>query len=127
MIINSKVPYESLKDAFADYEKNLIMNNMDKLDFYFWESDLTVRLGVAENLYGAQSIQNYRRVCAPVNKDRVLNNTVIRTFGDDFGIVSTEFNDGINDHIGRQMQTWVRFNGDWKVVAAHVSMMPVIN
>ena len=53
---------------------------------------------------------------------RALFDTVITTFGDDFATVSTQFRDGVSERVGRQMQTWARFEDGWKVVAAHVSV-----
>lgn len=82
----------------------------------------TVRFGVAENLYGSQAIAAYPRLCEPVGASRRLHHTVITTFGEDCATVSTEFNDGVTARVGRQMQTWLCLDGEWKVVAAHVSI-----
>ncbi|RBW48799.1 oxalurate catabolism protein HpxZ [Marinobacter sp. F3R11] len=122
-IVNAPDTVASVKYAFETYEKALIDNKLDILDGYFWNSQFTVRFGVAENLYGAVAIAAYRRKCQPVGPGRTLHNTVITTFGDSFATVSTQFQDGETDQVGRQMQTWVRFAEGWKVVAAHVSVM----
>lgn len=108
--------------AFVDYERALLANDLDTLDAYFWNSEHTVRYGVAENLQGAETIARYRRHCQPVGPGRQLLRTVVSTFGEDFATVSTEFQDGSTSRLGRQMQTWVRLDGGWKVVAAHVSI-----
>jgi len=47
---------------------------------------------------------------------------VITTHGRDFATASTTFSRG--GRIGRQSQTWVRRPEGWRVVAAHVSLMP---
>jgi hypothetical protein len=123
LAINAPDCVASVRNAFETYEKALIDNNLAVLDNYFWMSEFTVRFGVAENLYGAEAIQAYRRQCQPVGPGRTLHGTVVTTFGDSFATVSTQFRDGETDHRGRQMQTWVRFADGWKVVAAHVSVM----
>lgn len=112
----------AVKAAFEEYERALVANELATLDRYFWDSAHTVRYGVAENLYGARAIAAYRRICQPVGPKRRLRNTVITTFGQDYATVSTEFSDGETSRTGRQMQTWVRFDEQWKVVAAHVSV-----
>lgn len=121
--INLPDSISSIKDAFYDYEQALIKNNLDILDDYFWASEFTVRYGVAENLYGYDAIYSYRRQCQPVGPGRTLKNTVFNTFGDTFATVSTEFRDGLTEERGRQMQSWVKFDDKWKIVAAHVSIM----
>ncbi|MGY2288433.1 oxalurate catabolism protein HpxZ [Pseudomonas sp. SDO528_S397] len=108
--------------AFLDYERALVADELATLDAYFWDSPHTVRYGVAENLHGAAAIARYRRHCQPVGPGRQLERTVISTFGEDFATVSTEFRDGVSSRLGRQMQTWARLEGGWKVVAAHVSI-----
>ena len=50
---------------------------------------------------------------------------MITTYGRDAAVASTLFyRDSLPGKVGRQMQTWVRFPGGWKVVAAHVSIIP---
>ncbi|WP_022962671.1 oxalurate catabolism protein HpxZ [Halopseudomonas pelagia] len=120
--INLPHVVEAVRLAFEEYERALLDNQLSVLDGYFWDSEQTVRYGVAENLYGAQAIAAYRRVCTRVGPGRTLRNTVISTFAEAYATVSTEFSDGETDRTGRQMQTWVRFTDGWKVVAAHVSV-----
>jgi hypothetical protein len=53
-----------------------------------------------------------------------LSRTVITTFGRDFAVASTLYErPSAPGRIGRQMQTWARFDDGWKIVAAHVSLM----
>ena len=120
--INLPYVVKEVTEAFIDYERALLVNEMETLDHYFWDSEHTVRYGVAENLYGAQDIAAYRRVCVPVGPGRELYNTVVSTFGEDYATVSTQFRDGETARVGRQMQTWARIDGRWQVVAAHVSI-----
>ncbi|WP_122419877.1 oxalurate catabolism protein HpxZ [Pseudomonas viridiflava] len=122
MDINLPHVVAAVTDAFIDYERALLANELTTLDDYFWNSEHTVRYGVAENLHGAEAIALYRRHCQPVGPGRQLVRTVVSTFGEDFATVSTGFHDGVTQRLGRQMQTWARFDGAWKVVAAHVSI-----
>jgi hypothetical protein len=122
MQINLPHVVAAVTQAFVDYERALLANEMATLDAYFWDSAHTVRYGVAENLYGADAIARYRRQCPPLGPGRRLSHTLVSTFGEDHATVSTEFRDGTTTRLGRQMQTWVRMDGAWKVVAAHVSI-----
>ena len=54
--INLPHVVKEVTEAFIDYERALLVNEMETLDHYFWDSEYTVRYGVAENLYGAQQI-----------------------------------------------------------------------
>jgi len=58
--INLPYVVREVTEAFIDYERALLVNEMDTLDHYFWDSEHTVRYGVAENLYGAKAIADYR-------------------------------------------------------------------
>lgn len=122
MQINLPHVVTAVTEAFTDYERALLANELATLDGYFWNSEHTVRYGVAENLHGADTIACYRRHCQPVGPGRQLLHTVVSTFGEDFATVSTQFKDGVTQRLGRQMQTWARLEGGWKVVAAHVSI-----
>jgi hypothetical protein len=117
-----------LKAAFARYETALINNDVQVLDELFWHSAQTVRYGVAENLYGIDAIRDFRNARPANNLARTLQNTVISTFGDDFGTAMTEFRRVGGNKLGRQSQTWCRIDARWVIVAAHVSLIdaPVV-
>ncbi|MBU0850998.1 MAG: nuclear transport factor 2 family protein, partial [Gammaproteobacteria bacterium] len=53
-LINLPHVVEAVRLAFEDYERALLANELEVLDDYFWDTDHTVRYGVAENLYGAR-------------------------------------------------------------------------
>lgn len=111
-----------LEAVFAAYEAALLANDAAVLDAMFWAASATVRYGVADNQHGIEEIRLFRAAQYPF--DRTLARTVITTFGTDFGIASTLFHrPDFPDWTGRQMQTWVRLGGQWRVVAAHVSMV----
>ena len=50
---------------------------------------------------------------------------MITTFGRDCATAMTEFRREGSTAVGRQSQTWVRLPEGWRVVAAHVSLLPV--
>lgn len=113
-----------MQAVFAQYEDALVTNKVDVLDALFWNSPNTVRYGTAENLVGYAEIQAFRAARSPAGLARRLGRTVITTYGHDFATAMTEFHRDSSTAIGRQSQTWVRMPDGWKVVAAHVSMLP---
>jgi len=124
--INDAEALAELAAVFARYEDALVNNRIDVLDELFWPSKFTVRYGMGENLVGIEAIRAFRSGRSAAGLARTLANTVITTYGRDYGTACTEFHrsgDGLAGRIGRQSQTWVRFAEGWRVVAAHVSMM----
>ena len=111
-------------EAFNRYEKALVSNDVAALDRFFRNDPRTVRYGTAEILYGYDDIAAFRAARSPTGLSRSLSRTVITTYGRDFAVASTLFNRAtLPGRVGRQMQTWVRFDGGWHVVAAHVSVI----
>jgi Protein of unknown function (DUF3225) len=108
--------------AFERYEAALVQNDIAVLDELFWNSPLTIRYGVSENLYGYEAIAAFRKARLTTGLERMLNNTVITTYGKDFATVNTEFRRQTTQKIGRQSQTWMRTAAGWRVVCAHVSL-----
>jgi hypothetical protein len=124
MQINIPAVKAEMEAEFARYEKALVSNDVETLEALFWDCGSTIRYGVGENLYGMNAIRAFRQARSPVGLARRLEQTVITTFGTDFATASTLFvRDAAAGKIGRQMQSWVRMEGSWKVVAAHVSII----
>jgi hypothetical protein len=123
MDINLPEAHAELSAAFALYEDALVHNKVDVLDALFWASPHTVRYGVGENLYGIEAIREFRNARPAQGLMRSLMNTVITTYGRDFGTAMTEFHREGSAKTGRQSQTWCRIDGRWVVVAAHVSLL----
>ncbi|MGM3175653.1 oxalurate catabolism protein HpxZ [Dickeya lacustris] len=109
--------------AFYRYEQALTGNDIAVLDELFCHSEYTVRYGASENLYGIEQIRAFRTARPSAGLDRQLHNTVITTYGRDMAVASTEFRREGSEKIGRQMQTWLRTEQGWRIVAAHVSVM----
>jgi Protein of unknown function (DUF3225) len=110
--------------AFERYERALMANDVATLNSMFRADPRTIRYGGAENLYGHDAIAAFRSARSPIGLERRLARTVITTFGLDFAVASTLFyRPSAPGKVGRQMQTWVRLDGRWRIVAAHVSMI----
>jgi hypothetical protein len=124
MDINLPEVHAEMSAVFARYEDALVNNRVDVLDELFWPSEFTVRYGAGENLRGIEAIRAFRLARPSVGLARTLVHTVITTFGRDFATTSTEFHRRGSNAIGRQQQSWVRFAEGWRVVAAHVSVLP---
>lgn len=110
----------AVRAAFDGYESALMANDVAALDTFFWSDARAVRFGVDEELFGADDIAAYRRSCAPPGPRR-FECTKIATFGADVAIVDAVYREGDRGHLGRQSQTWVRLDGCWRIVGAHVS------
>lgn len=109
--------------AFQRYEKALVTNDVAVLDELFWQSPHTLRFGVTENLYGYDQIAAFRAGRSPQGLERRIFNTVITTYGRDFGTANTEFQRVNAKRSGRQSHTWMRTAAGWRIVAAHVSLL----
>jgi hypothetical protein len=110
--------------AFARYEEALVTNDVATLNALFHDDPRTIRYGGAENLYGYDEIKAFRGARSPAGLERTCSRTVITTYGRDFAVASTLFQRAAAPgKVGRQMQTWVRFDAGWRVVAAHVSLI----
>ncbi|SDR57741.1 Protein of unknown function [Rhizobiales bacterium GAS113] len=123
MQINLPDVVAEVEAEFARYEAALTDNDVVTLDALFWDSDRTIRYGIGENLYGYGEIAAFRAARPAQGLARALERTVITTYGRDMATASTLFRrQSAPGMIGRQMQTWMRTEAGWKVVAAHVSL-----
>ncbi len=112
---------------FERYERALVDGDVAVLDETFWDSPHTIRYAVRENGYGFAAIHAARVAAVPVpgGSKEVRSRLEILTLGTDLATVNLEYKPRGQPGIGRQSQTWVRFpDAGWKVVAAHVSIMP---
>lgn len=113
-------------DLFERYEQALIDKDVDVLDQTFWNSPYSIRYALRDNGYGFDAIHASRVGATPVpggSKERRIRLENL-TLGHDLATVNLEYKPRGRDGIGRQSQTWVRFPEGWKVIAAHVSIMP---
>lgn len=111
--------------AFQRYEVALNTNDVTVLDELFWKSPLTLRYGMGENLYGYDQIAAFRSARSPAGLARSISGTLITTYGRDMATANTMFErETVPGKLGRQSQTWMRTPEGWRVVSAHVSLIP---
>lgn len=124
MVVNDPETLAEVEAVFERYETALVTNDVETLDELFWQDERTIRFGGGENLYGVAEILAFRKGRSAAGLERDLDRTVITSFGTDFATASTLFRrDGAPGKVGRQMQSWVRMEDGWRVVAAHVSII----
>ncbi len=124
MPVNDPKALAEVTAAFQRYERALNDNDVPTLTALFWKSPLTIRFGLAENLYGHDAITAFRQARPNVDLRRTLANTLITTYGSDLASANTEFTKRDTGRRGRQSQTWLRTEAGWRVVSAHVSFLP---
>ena len=110
--------------AFTAYEEALMANDVAALGGFFWTDERVLRYGPTENLYGAAEIANYRAARDVSDLARTLENTRIRALGPDMGVANTEYTRLRSGRRGRQTQVWARLPEGWRIVSAHVSLLP---
>jgi hypothetical protein len=115
-----------VRAAFDRYEQALVDGDVAVLTELFWADPRCVRFGVADRQDGAAAITAWRRTHPSVPAGRRLRDTRIVAVDDSAAVVTTLFGypDGAVE--GRQSQTWFRFPGGWRIVAAHVSEVPAL-
>lgn len=124
MAINLPDVLAEVQAQFDRYEQALTSNDVAVLDELFWNSPHTLRYGATENLYGYDAIQAFRAARPATGLARSLLKTVITTYGQDMATAHVEFQRVGGARPGRQSQTWLRTAEGWRVVAAHVSLLP---
>ena len=112
---------------FERYERALVDKDVAVLDETFWDSPHTIRYALHENCYGFAEVHAARVAADPPpggTKEARIRLEIL-TLGTDFATVNLEFKPRGKPGIGRQSQTWMRLpDRGWKVVSAHVSIMP---
>lgn len=126
MIINQPAVIAELQELYPRYEQALVTNDVDTLVAMFWAAPEVMRFGVAENLYGHEELEAFRKSRPATSLARTVKRLEIVSFGQDFASITLEFErDTPNGLVrGRQSQVWVRFPAGWRIVSAHVSLLP---
>lgn len=126
MTINDPEVVAELEALYPLYEHALVTNDVKKLVSMFWGGAQVMRFGATENLYGPAELEAFRKARPAVNLARTVRRQDIVTFGRDFGSVTLEFERESGGRIirGRQSQIWVRFAEGWRIVQAHISLLP---
>ncbi len=115
-----------LSSVYDRYETALVGNDVPVLQELFWNSPSAVRYGATENLYGHAEIEAFRKSRPSVGLAREIVRKEIVTFGHDSGAVNIEFRrtSEARIRIGRQSQFWRKLPDGWRIISAHVSMIP---
>jgi len=126
MQINDPATVAELRALYPLYEEALVNNDVETLTRMFWSSPYAIRLGANENLYGINEIEDFRKSRPAANLDRRIVRLEVVTFGNDFGSITLEFERNTANALvrGRQSQVWVRLPEGWRIVSAHVSILP---
>ncbi len=126
MVINDPATLAELRELYPRYEQALVANDVETLIGMFWASPYVARFGPTESLYGITEIEAFRKGRSPANLARTITRLEIVTFGKDFASITVAFEREIEGRVtrGRQSQTWVRLAEGWRIVFAHVSMLP---
>ena len=126
MTINDPDVVAELEALYPQYEQALVGNDVEKLVEMFWDAPKVMRFGVTENLYGPEELEAFRKARPAANLARTVKRLDIVSFGRDFATITLEFErlTGSNLVRGRQSQVWVRFPQGWRIVQAHVSLLP---
>jgi hypothetical protein len=127
MLVNDTATVYELKELYPLYETALVENDVDTLMKMFWGAPEVMRFGVTENLYGIAELEAFRRGRPSVGLARTVKRLDIVAFGKDVGSITLEFERLATDGKvirGRQSQVWIRMPEGWRIVAAHVSLLP---
>jgi hypothetical protein len=109
---------------FHAYEQALMANDAEVLIGFFWDDPRLTRYGIADRQLGIDEMVAFRRGSPAPAFTRRLENLRITAFGEDMAIAMVEFVRSDTPLRGFQTQTWVRLPEGWRIVAAHVSMIP---
>jgi Protein of unknown function (DUF3225) len=113
-----------VSDTFADYERALIANDIERMDAWFWDDDRVVRFGVAERQVGFEAVRRWRATAPAVPASRRLLEQHVLALTPDVVCVDVVFESDEHVGHGRQSQVWQRFDNGWRIVRAHVSTLP---
>jgi len=126
MEINLPSVVAEVTTMFERYEAALVNNDVAVLEELFWNDPRVVRYGGSEILYGIDEIRAFRLARPAFGLARELERPIITTFGYNFATACTLFHRETDpSRIGRQTQSWARLPVGWRVVAAHVSLIPL--
>ena len=113
-----------LTALFLNYEAALMANDVDALNGFFWQHDAVTRYGINDRQLGHEALVAYRVGVPAPDFQRTLHDVRITAFGPDMAVAMCEFKRSDTDLHGFQTQTWVRMPEGWRIVSAHVSMVP---
>lgn len=122
--INRPEVVQEITAIFERYERALMDNDVAALNAFFWHSPHVTRYGIADQQAGHDALVAYRASVPAPHFTRSLHGVRINTFGPDTAVAMCEFVRSDTPLRGYQTQTWVRLPEGWRIVSAHVSMIP---
>ena len=126
MLINDADAIAELTEIYPTYEQALLTNDIAAMMRLFWSSPHVIRFGATENLHGIEEIAAFRAARTATNLARKITRLDITSFGSNAACINLEFERDAEGKIvrGRQSQTWIRMPEGWRIVSAHVSLLP---
>jgi hypothetical protein len=121
MRVNMPGVLEEVSFELARYEKALRENDVKTLNAFYWKDKLVARYSMSGSQYGHEQISAVRLAKPAFELERIVDRTLVTTFGRNFATVHIEFRRRKSGRTGRQSQTWVRLRGRWRIVSGHVS------
>jgi hypothetical protein len=115
---------EEVTAAFEAYERALIANDLDVLDGWFWHDPAVLRFGIADAQVGFDEVQAWRAAATPVPASRRITSRHVLVLDPDVVCIDITFESEVQVGIGRQSQVWHRRPEGWRIVRAHVSVIP---
>jgi hypothetical protein len=110
--------------ALSDrYEAALVRNDVATLDALFADDERVLRFGLADMQRGKAELVAWRASAPAVNRGRQIVSRDVTALAADVVAVDLTFVDGPGA-TGRQSQTWLRGSDGWRIVRAHVSIIP---
>ena len=91
MTINDPEVIAELEALYPQYEQALVTNDVEKLVAMFWAGPQVMRFGAAENLYGPEELEAFRKARPATNLARTVKRLDIVSFGRDFASITLEF------------------------------------
>ena len=115
-----------LLDAFWEYERALMANDLPALDALFAPGPDTLRGDVAGILVGHDAISDFRKGRGGAPKRAILD-VEVQDIADDAALVIA-ITAPLTGGRGQQTQLWQKADGAWRITAAHVSLpAPALN
>jgi hypothetical protein len=118
---------DEVRAAFEAYERALMSNDVAALNAFFWHDERTTRYGIADRQLGIDELIAFRAATPAPAFTRSLHRLRILALGADLAMAQVEFLRSDTPLHGFQTQTWARMAPGaqgWRIVAAHVSMIP---
>jgi hypothetical protein len=126
MLINDPATVAELRELYPRYEQALVSNDVETLMSMFWASPYVARFGPPRASTASARLRPFAKD-APQPTWREPSNGSISSPSARTSPASRWPSSGksrAGSHEGRQSQTWARLPEGWRIVFAHVSLLP---